>query len=48
MTESQSEEIEIEEILEPGKPLRPDPGSPETPGGSMEPRTPVQDDTERK
>lgn len=34
--ETERPQIEREEIPEPGKPLRPYPGSPETRGGSMD------------
>lgn len=33
------QELHEEQPVEPGKPLRPDPGSPETLGGSMEPKS---------
>lgn len=34
--ETERPQVEEEEVPEPGKPLRPDPGGLETPGGSME------------
>lgn len=38
--ETEPNEPQNEEVIEPGKPIRPDPGSRETRGGSMETKTP--------
>jgi hypothetical protein len=40
MVESQPQ-AQPEEVIEPGKPLRPDPGAPQTRGGTMDDKEPL-------
>jgi hypothetical protein len=47
-SDPQATEIDVEETVTPGEPLRPDPGSPQTRGGSMESKSPASDSAATK